>query len=300
MQIVDIQKPYDYTRTIQDIQTLLTYYPYGSLEWIGCSVLGKPIPHILIGNGERKVHINASFHANEWITTNVLLQFVEDYLAALHYDQALNGQEARALFNQITLSAVPIVNPDGVDLVLKGPAVSEPYASFLSKIGRDFPDFQSWKANIRGVDLNNQFPAYWEIEKKRKEPKAPHYRDFPGYESLSEPEAQAMVKLVERHDFDCVIALHTQGEEFYWGYMNEEPTEAEEIASYFERVSGYKAVKTIDSHAGFKDWFILEKKKLGFTLELGKGINPLPLSQISRVYNPTKAILVAAMEYLSI
>ncbi|AEN87619.1 Gamma-D-glutamyl-L-diamino acid endopeptidase 1 [Priestia megaterium WSH-002] len=119
MQIVDIQKPYDYTRTIRDIQTLLTYYPYGSLEWIGCSVLGKPIPHILIGNGERKVHINASFHANEWITTNVLLQFVEDYLAALHYDQALNGQEARALFNQVTLSTVPIVNPDGVDLVLK-------------------------------------------------------------------------------------------------------------------------------------------------------------------------------------
>jgi g-D-glutamyl-meso-diaminopimelate peptidase len=82
--------------------------------------------------------------------------------------------------------------------------------------------------------------------------------------------------------------------------MKEEPKEAEEIANYFERVSGYKAVKTIDSHAGFKDWFILEKKKLGFTLELGKGINPLPLSQISRVYNPTKAILVAAMEYLSI
>ncbi len=39
MQIVDIQKPYDYTRTIQDIQTLFDVLPYGSLEWIGCSVL---------------------------------------------------------------------------------------------------------------------------------------------------------------------------------------------------------------------------------------------------------------------
>lgn len=57
--------------------------------------------------------------------------------------------------------------------------------------------------------------------------------------------------------------------------MNEELKEVEEIVNYFERVSGYKVVKMIDSYVGFKDWFILEKKKLGFILELGKGINLL-------------------------
>lgn len=59
------------------------------------------------------------------------------------------------------------------------------------------PAFYAWKANIRGVDLNNQYPANWEIEKQRKIPKAPALRDFPGETALSEPEALAMKELAK-------------------------------------------------------------------------------------------------------
>ncbi|TYR82418.1 hypothetical protein FZC66_02170 [Priestia megaterium] len=299
MYIVKPETPYNYYRTVTDLATLLTYFPYGKMESIGCSVLGNPIPHLLIGKRGPIFHLNGSFHANEWITTNAIMKFLERYLYAICNKEHIGGIDARLLYENITLSVVPMVNPDGVNLVLHGPPTNEPYSSFIPLIGREFNDFQSWKANIRGVDLNNQFPAYWEIERERKIPKSPHFRDFPGYHPLSEPEAQAMVNLTRKYEFDCVMALHTQGEEFYWGYMNEEPEEAAEMASCFEKVSGYRAVKTIDSHAGYKDWFILETKKLGFTIELGKGINPLPLSQFSGLYPKAESIIINAMNILA-
>ncbi|WP_110111330.1 M14 family metallocarboxypeptidase [Bacillus sp. CGMCC 1.16541] len=295
MRIVNMHVPYNYERMQENLVRLLNRYPIASIESIGQSVLGKLIPHIVIGDGDKSVHMNASFHANEWITTNVMMRFIEDYLRAIYYDENLNGISARKLYQDTSLSIVPMVNPDGVDLVVNGVPCLEPYYSTVLEINKECEGFTGWKANIRGVDLNNQFPANWAIEKERKIPKRPAPRDYPGQCPLSEPEAIAMVNLTERLQFDRVVALHTQGEEFYWGYMDCEPKDAAHLASEFERVSGYRAVRTIDSHAGYKDWFILIYKRPGFTLELGRGINPLPLSMISSIYKRTLPILLASM-----
>ena len=35
-------------------------------------------------------------------------------------------------------------------------------------------------------------------------------------------------------------------------------------------------------HAGFKDWFILEYDKPGYTIECGLGENPLPISELTK------------------
>ena len=48
------------------------------------------------------------------------------------------------------------------------------------------------------------------------------------------------------------MAFHTQGKEFYWGYEGLEPPESRVIATEFERVSGYRGIQYIDSHAGYK------------------------------------------------
>jgi g-D-glutamyl-meso-diaminopimelate peptidase len=81
----------------------------------------------------------------------------------------------------------------------------------------------------------------------------------------------------------------------YWGYLNMEPPEAGLIAAEFERVSGYKAIQVIDSHAGFRDWFIYKWKKPGFTIELGEGVNPLPLSQFEEIYENSLGIFLASL-----
>ena len=51
-----------------------------------------------------------------------------------------------------------------------------------------------------------------------------------------------------------------------------------------------EAIQYIDSHAGYKDWFIQEFRKPGFTIELGVGVNPLPLSQFDEIYEEALGI----------
>lgn len=285
--------PYSSSDLASDIRRLKEIYPFMQINTIGHSVLGKPIYELRLGKGAKKVHLNASFHANEWITTPVLLESLNTFLLSLTNGNSIRGRSTMPLYDNVDLSIVPMVNPDGVDLVVSGPP-SE-WRDRVVRINKGSIDFTNWKANIRGVDLNNQYPANWEIEKERKEEKEPAPRDYPGDAPLTEPEAVAMAELARARSFDRLLALHTQGEEFYWGYEGLEPSESRVLAEEFARVSGYRSVQNIDSHAGYKDWFIQEFRKPGFTLELGLGVNPLPLSQFNEMYEEFLGIFLASM-----
>jgi g-D-glutamyl-meso-diaminopimelate peptidase len=292
--IVQGKKNYDYDALTSDLRRLENVYPFMRVPSIGNSFLGKRIPETLIGNGNKRVHYNASFHANEWITTPVVMTFLNDYLLALTNKSSIRGLSMVNFYGQTTLSIVPMVNPDGVDLVLNGPPEAEPWNESVVELNKGSRDFTGWKANIRGVDLNDQFPAKWELEKERN-PSSPGPRDYVGERPLSEPEAIAMAELTRRRDFSRVLAFHTQGEVIYWGFDNLEPPESEAMVNEFARVSGYQPVKTIESYAGYKDWFIQDWRRPGFTVELGFGINPLPLSQFDEIYEEALGIFLAGL-----
>jgi g-D-glutamyl-meso-diaminopimelate peptidase len=292
--LVDSGQSYDYIKLMNDIKRLLEVYPFMQIPVIGKTVLGKKIPEIVIGTGEKRVHYNGSFHANEWITTSIIMTFLNDYLLALTNHNLIRGLPMFPLYQQSILSIVPMVNPDGVDLVLHGPPEIENWNKRVVDFNKGSTDFTDWKANIRGVDLNDQFPARWELEKARNQTE-PGPRDFVGEKPLSEPEAMAMAKLIKKRNFVRVLAFHTQGEVIYWGFENLEPPESEDIVKEFSRVSGYEPIKTIESYAGCKDWFIQEWKRPGFTIELGRGINPLPLSQFDEIYQKSLGIFLAGL-----
>lgn len=283
---------YTYEKMIEDINRLLTIYPFIRRNTIGNSILGKDLLELQIGIGNKQVHVNGSFHANEWITTPVIMRFLNQYALSLTNNQPIRGLNMMPYFMQTFLSAVPMVNPDGVDLVIEGATAAGDFQNDVLMINNNDPDFSNWKANIRGVDLNNQYPANWEIEAERK-PTSPAPRDFPGYAPLTEPESIAMAELTGNRNFQRANALHTQGEVIFWGYQGLEPPESEIIANEYARVSGYEAVRFVDSHAGFKDWFILVYRRPGFTIELGTGINPLPISQFNEIYEETLGIMLA-------
>ncbi|KAB7670027.1 M14 family metallopeptidase [Bacillus sp. B1-b2] len=293
LQSVKGKKEYDYGDLEMDLKSLTNIFPFVNLSTIGKSVLGNNIYALKIGKGTKKIQMNASFHANEWITTPILMTFINEFLLSLTNNAAIRNVQTMPLYQSVSLTIVPMVNPDGVNLVLNGPL--EANKTEVLEINNGSTDFTGWKANIRGIDLNNQYPANWEIEKERKEPKSPAPRDYPGDTPLSEPEAIVMADLATREKFDRMLALHTQGKEFYWGYEGLEPPESLQLANEFNRVSGYEAIQYVDSHAGYKDWFIQEFRKPGFTIELGKGINPLPLSQFDEIYKDVTGIFLATM-----
>jgi g-D-glutamyl-meso-diaminopimelate peptidase len=82
----------------------------------------------------------------------------------------------------------------------------------------------------------------------------------------------------------------------YWQFRDYEVPGAKELAEEFARVSGYALEETPfeSAFAGYKDWFIQNFRRPGFTIEVGLGTNPLPLSQFDEIYKDNLGILVTA------
>ena len=278
-------------------------YPFLEIGSIGRTVIGNEIPFVKFGNGPKKVFYNGSIHANEWITTPLLMKFIEVLCKAYVNNIMVYGYEPSNLFNEVSLYIAPMINVDGVDLVTGNIKSSSNFYTNAHKIASNFPEIpftSGWKANIVGVDLNLQFPADWERAKEIKYAQGfnkPAPRDFVGYGPLTAPEAIALYNFTLENNFKLVISYHTQGKVIYWQYQDYTPEESFNIAQNFARVSGYALENTPyeSSFAGYKDWFIYKYKKPGFTIEAGFGINPLPISQFNQIYNDNLGILILGM-----
>lgn len=294
---------YTYKKLQDKIQQLKIAYPFLEIGNIGYSVLGRSIPYIRIGIGKKEVFYNASFHANEWITTPVLMKFVEEYAIQYLINGKLNEFSARELYNSVSLYIVPMVNPDGVDLVTGGLQPVDNSYKNAEKIAENFPNIpfpSGWKANIEGVDLNLQFPAGWKQAKEIKYEQGfnkPAPRDYVGDGPLVAPESLAVYNFTLEHNFRLVIAYHTQGKEIYWNFQNYNPPMGEIIGQEFSRVSGYELAEVPynSSFAGYKDWFIQDYNRPGYTIEAGFGENPLPIQQFEEIYADNFEILVLGM-----
>jgi g-D-glutamyl-meso-diaminopimelate peptidase len=293
---MSIKANYGLEQLNKELRRLTRKYPFISVGTIGRSVLGKPIPYLKIGVGPFRWHFNGACHANEWITTLLLMRFAEDYANACKLRLPFWGKSAKDLFARCSLWIVPMVNPDGVELVQHGLSVKHPHYKELLQWNRGSGRFHRWKANARGVDLNDQFPANWEVERQRRGVAGPSPRDYSGAAPLSEPEALALTRFTELTDFHAVIALHTQGEEIYWNYRNEEPPEARVWSERLALSSGYRAVYLEGSDAGYKDWFISAFGRPGFTVEAGWGHNPLPLDGFEEMYDDVARLLAEALD----
>jgi g-D-glutamyl-meso-diaminopimelate peptidase len=290
----------DYTYEIIDrqIRGLKIRYPFLEVGSIGRSVMGKILYYIRLGRGNREVFYNGAHHANEWITTPLLMQFIENYAKAYSVGGSIKGYNIPQLYNSSSIYIVPMVNPDGVDLVNYWPNYTNPVyrqAALLNNTGLPLP--RVWKANIRGVDLNVNYPASWEKEKQLELEEGitgPAPRDYGGERPLSEPETIAVVNFTRTHNFRLVIAYHTQGEVIYWQFENLAPPVSLTIGNIFSRISGYALVGGPGeaAYAGYKDWFIQEYGRPGYTIEVGRGVNPLPVSQLPGIYRENEEILL--------
>lgn len=302
--LVSTQTAYTSLLTDWILEGLFIRYPFLHEESVGTSVMGRKMHVIQIGEGNTHVFYNASFHANEWITTPVLLKFAEDYAEAYSRGTQIAGVPASWLYYSFRLSLLPLVNPDGVDLV--NGVLPQPYVNQAMQIASGYPSIpfpQGWKANIEGIDLNLQFPAGWEQAKQIKYSQGyttPAPRDFVGDAPLTAPESRAVYDYTIANDFALILAYHTQGEVIYWKYLDYEPENSYRIARYFQEVSGYAVELTpgASGYAGYKDWFIQDYNRPGYTIEAGLGTNPLQMDQFLKIYDDNIGILTGGMTQL--
>ena len=302
MAIVKTDVPMTSALCSQTIDALVRTYPFCRTETLTETAFGRPVKTLVIGNGERTVLFTAAHHANEWITAPLLLKFVEELAEGMRTGGKLWGVDARTIGNLVTIHTVPMVDPDGVDLVtgaIEPGTLEYAAAESLAAYYPGIPFPEGWKANLLGVDLNLQYPAGWLMAREIKFAAGytrPGPRDFVGRAPLSQRESKALAEYTRRLDPRLVLAYHTQGKVIYWQFRDYEIPGAQALAQEFSRVSGYSAEETPyeSSFAGFKDWFIQEFRRPGFTIEAGIGENPLPISQFDTIYRDNLGILVTA------
>ena len=302
MAIVKTDIPMTSERCNAAIDALLSEYPFLRSEVLTTTAFGRPVRTLVVGEGERRVMYSAAHHANEWITTLVLLKFVEELAQAIRTDGRVYGVPARTITRAATIYLVPMVDPDGVDLVtgaIQPGTLEYEQAVSLSDNYPSIPFPQGWKANLLGVDLNLQYPAGWLQAREIKFSQGftrPGPRDYVGRAPLSQRESIALAAYTEQVDPALVLAYHSQGSVIYWQFRDYEVPGAEALAREFSRLSGYALEDTpyASSFAGYKDWFIQNFRRPGYTIEVGLGENPLPVAQFDAIYRDNLGILVTA------
>ncbi len=300
--IIKTNQNYTYDILKNDLLFLNYEFPFFKINNIGKSTLGEKVFFIKLGEGNKKLFINSAHHANEWITSLVTMMFIEKYLNLYKNKEIYKGYDIKELWNKVSVFFVPMVNPDGVNLCLKNKKIIS--QNLYKEIWQEYENkLENWKANIRGVDLNLNYPAGWEQAVKNKRKKGitkPGPRDYAGPNAVSEIETKNMIEFTQVFDFDMTISLHSQGQEIYWSYLNHKIEKAYQIGKKLEKVSGYLLTEPdyYSSFAGYKDWFIENFKKPAFTIEIGKGEDgvSLPLEKAEETYEEVEEILLKAIE----
>lgn len=264
----------------------------------GKSVLGKSIYSFVVGEGLRQIVYVGGTHGNEWLTSLLLLRFSEKLMIERSRDGAIAGYKANEILKKTQLLVIPELNPDGIEIAIRGAGACEEYKGECIKICNG--DFSNWSANVRGVDINHNFNADWYALRdyeKSKGISAPSPRRFGGPYPESEPETKAITRLCRHLKPDALYTFHSQGEEIYYEYGTNTPEKALTMARALAGVSDYTLVKN-EGHAasgGLKDWFIEEFGKPAFTVEVGKGKNPLPLTDLDPIYDTIEPMLVLGL-----
>ena len=292
-----IVKPviFDYNTNKEIIEELILEYPFLSAEVCGRTALGRGIFSLNIGNQDNSVIYAAGFHGSEWITSLALLLFTERLCHSIKHSHLLCSVDMKRAMTQLGVTVIPCVNPDGTEIATHGKEAAKSFRGFIENISCE--DYGKWNANALGVDINHNFNAGWHELRKMEIEKgitSPSSRQYGGAYPESEAETKALTRLCRIKQFRQCMALHSQGEELYWQYGDYSPPQANMMAKILADSCSYTLVTNagLASHGGFKDWFISEMKRPGFTLEIGKGENPLPVSELYNIYNRIEEALV--------
>lgn len=288
---------YLYKTMEKQIIRLSQKYPFMHLQVIGKSIEGRNIYCISLGTGKRKIHVNAAHHANEWITSLVVMRSLELMCEAFVKKSTDYNFNMSLILQEAAYDFVPMVNPDGVELCLNSSKIikDKPY---LVEYNEGSRDFTRWKANIRGVDLNRNYDAGFLEYVLSEQQDKPSYAYYQGERPESEPESKALADLTRKRNYDMVFAYHTQGEVIYWNYKDIALDICKLYAELFSKASGYMLDSPEKNAAsgGFKDWFIEKFHKPGFTIECGYGENPISVSQLDQIVEKTLPVLLLAAQ----
>ena len=113
----------------------------------------------------------------------------------------------------------------------------------------------------------------------------------------SEPETRSLANFIRALSPCAIVAFHTQGEEIY---SRPQVDRVNRIASRLAGAVGYKTAQPTGyaSYGGLADYTGEVLDIPSFTVEVGLGENPLPISQLSAICDRVRKLLVLLPTYL--
>ena len=261
--IIDPTTPYSSQRLYNDVKALAEQYPdVITVSSIGESALSKDLTLIKLGNGQRKVLWVGAMHAREVVTAAYLMLTAEEYAGAYCRNDdygKFSAENVQWLLDEFTVYIVPMVNPDGVDIVTANGSANVK----VQNTG-------TWKSNANGVNLNRNFPFDWTGN--------PHtiknnYEEYRGASEGSEPETAALIELCKSVAFEHMVSCHVQGRVVYYrDNKNGSIPGDESLARTMSQLTGFSLMHSTSFAAGgwaggFENWFRNSFKKPAICLE---------------------------------
>ncbi len=283
---------YSYETMLEDAKKLQRMYPeLIKTSSIGTSVEGRDLKLIEFGRGETKVFVCATHHAREYITTTYVMYAIDQYAYAYRTGSMWGPYNPKEILDNITFCIVPMVNPDGVNLVQNGINATKNPQEVASMGIYESPEhgYYAWKGNIRGVDLNWNYDKNWYPNHNRNpRGSAGFFGDYPN----SEPEVVAICNYVDSHVFEAFLSFHTQGEIFYYMDNKDKPSQINDI---IRRETGFPEYGDNGKNGGsFYHYAYLNYNKPTITVELCPyvGNYPYPNEDFNTVWNPAKNVIL--------
>ena len=297
--VVNPYRAYSYENMIADARRLERMYPeLIRISRIGYSVEGRELLLIELGGGDTRIFVCGTHHAREYISATYLMYAVDQYAYARAAGGLWEGYDMGALLDSVQFCIVPMINPDGVNLVQNGlAATADPgYVGSLS-LPVDQYGYASWKANVDGVDLNRNYDYGWTNEKAAEYPRG--YANFGGDEPLSEPETRAVSEYILSGNFEAFLSFHTQGQVFYYAGDDEKPAGLDRLvrnATGFSRTSDRG-----DPGGSFMEFAHGNLGKTVMTVELCNYVGPYPYPDASfdNVWRPARNIMPIFAQFYS-
>ncbi|KAA9011868.1 M14 family zinc carboxypeptidase [Niallia endozanthoxylica] len=296
--IVDTEKIYTYDALTEDLMELSKMYPdLITYQTLTTTPFGRNVWAIKVGNGETTILINGAHHAREWLTSALLMKMIETYADAYQNGHTVEDLHP-SILDKVSIWFVPMVNPDGVTLQQTGlNAYPIGFHPFLIEMNEGSWNFERWKANLFGMDLNRQYPANWSHLKgvNRK----PSYQFYKGTQPLEADEARALVDFTYQIKPEIAVSYHSSGNMIFWGYHQWGLTHTTKFTrDYYaiaEKVSELTKYpidepESYQQGGGYTDWFIEEFSKPAFTVEIGQLIEDrsLPLEEFLDIWVKNK------------
>ena len=298
--IIKLREPVGYDCVCEALEIYKSRYAFFDCIEIGTTIRGRSIHCVRLGDpAAAPVLYVGAHHGMEWITSALLLRFINEYCEYYKRGRRMYGLNMSYLYANRCIYVVPMLNCDGVDIQQNGASKQSPLYNRLISMNGGSEDFHKWQANERGVDLNHNYNAGFH-EYKRIELEnniiggAP--TKYSGEYPESEPETSALTSLFKTILPTITLSLHTQGEEIYYSSGDMVPPKSRQIGRIISDLTGYKLSSPSGSacYGGLLDWIISEYNLPAFTIECGRGENPLPYRDFLSIYSSVRELFFTA------